>query len=165
MTPDIEPTESARSIAAQLFDRLTLSADGLPFDESNPDTWENAENAEPEIVRLGATRFRILDANAKALGVAAGAIELGEVGTLCMRVAFEEVDGAPAASIGQYVSVLTAEGEVAILFRVWLTYSDLHDPVAPYLGTDAMCNEVLQVLEPGQGLLVQVFQDDEEEAA
>lgn len=160
---NIQPDDAARALAAQLFDRLTLGTDGQPFNDSDPGSWEAADAAEPEVVHLGAVRFMVVDADAVDLAIAAGAIEPGEVPTLCMRVGFEVAEGAPEPCIGQYLTVGTEEPNVSILFRVWLTHADLHDPSAPDLGPDAMHDEALDVLEPGQALLVQVL-DSEAEA-
>lgn len=164
MNDNIQPDDTALPLAAQLFDRLALNADGQPFDDNNPETWGEADDADPEIVQLGAARFTVVDADAIDLAIAAGAIEPGELPTLCMRVAFEQAERALVACAGQYLSVATDEPGVNILFRVWLTGSDLDDPGAPDLGPDAVRNVALAVLEPHQALLVQVFEDEEAEA-
>lgn len=164
MNDEIQPDDTARAIAAELFDRLVLNADGQPFDHSDPETWQAVDEAESEVVHLGAARFAIIDADAVDLAVAAGAIEPGQAPTLCMRVAFEQTEGAPVPSIGQYLTVATEEPAVSILFRIWLTHADLHCPDAPCLGPGAMCNEALEVLQPSEALLVQVL-DNEPEAA
>lgn len=165
MNDNIQPDDTALPLAAQLFDRLALGADGQPFDDDDPETWGAADAAEPAAVHLGAARFTVVDADATDLAIAAGAIEPGELPTLCMRVAFEQAEGAPVPCIGQYLSVATDDPGVSVLFYVWLTHSDLHDPAAPDLGPHAMRNEALDVLEINQALLVQVFEDEEAEAA
>lgn len=165
MNDNLQPNDAALPLAAELFDRLALGADGQPFDDDDPETWGAADAAAPAAVFLGATRFIIVDANAIDLAVAAGAIEPGELPTLCMRVTFEQAEGAPVPCIGQYLSVATDEPNVSILFRIWLTHSDLHDPAAPDLGPNAVRNEALDVLEPSQALLVQVVDNEETEAA
>lgn len=164
MNDNIQPDDTALPLAAQLFDRLALGADGQPFDDGDPETWGAADAAEPVVVFLGPARFAVVDADAIDLAVAAGAIEPGELPMFCMRVAFEQAEGAPVACVGQYLSVATDEPGVNILFRIWLTGSDLNDPGAPNLGPDAVRNVALDVLEPHQALLVQVFEDEEAEA-
>ncbi|MDQ0591002.1 hypothetical protein [Variovorax paradoxus] len=165
MNDDTQPTTDARALDAELFDRLALNADGQPFDDNDPETWEAADEAEPEVVHLGAARFKIIDADAFDLAVAAGAIEEGSPPTLCMRVALDPGAQAPMPAIGQFLVVATDEPNVSILLRVWLTYDDLHDPAAPDLGPHAMRNEALDVLEKDQALLVQVFDEGDEVTA
>jgi hypothetical protein len=161
----IQPDDTGSPLVAELFDRLALGADGQPFDDEDPETWGAADAAEPAVVFLGPARFTVVDADAMDLAVAAGAIEPGEVPTLCMRVVFEQAEGAPLPCVGQYLSVATDEPSVSILFRIWLTHSDLHDPAAPDLGPNAVRNEALDVLEPSQALLVQVVDNEEAEAS
>lgn len=165
MNDDIQPDDTARTLAAQLFDRLALGADGQPFDDGDPETWGAADAAEPEVVHLGAARFRIVDADAIDLAVAAGAIEPGQAPTLRMRVAFEQAVGAPVPSIGQYIVLPTDEPDVSIVFIVAATHEDLNDPAAPDLGPDAVRVEALDVFQPGEALLVQVFDHADEPEA
>ena len=166
MNDDIQPDDTARTLAARLFDRLALNADGQPFDDSDPETWQAADEAAPEVVHLGAAHFTIVDADAVDLAVAAGAIEPGQAPTLCMRVAFQQAEGALVPSIGQYIVLPTDEPDVSIVFIVAATHEDLNDPAAPDLGPDAVRIDAFNVFQPGQALLVQVFDHaDESEAA
>lgn len=165
MNNNIQPDDTALPLAAQLFGHLALGADDQPLNGGDPETWNAADTAEPVAVHLGPARFTVVDADAIDLAVAAGAIEPGELPTLCLLVAFEQAEGALVPSIGQYLSVATDEPSVSVLFYVWMTYSDWHDPDAPDLGPDALRNEVFDVLEPNQALLVQVVEYEETEAA
>lgn len=146
------------ALDAQLFESIALTADGDAFDDADPSTWAAADSTEPEIVRLGAVRFRIIDPDAADLAVAADAIDGGEA-VLAMRVAFEIVDGSLAPMTGQYLVLPTGEPNVSIMFRVWLTHADLHDPAEPDLGPDVQRNEALDVLLPGEALLVQTLEN------
>lgn len=113
-------------------------------------------------MRLGPVRFKIIDADARALAIAAGAIEDGAQPALCMRVAFDQAAGQPEPCAGQYVT-LQADENVTLIFRVWITHADLHDPAAPDFGADAQRDPVLGTLEPGEALLVQVLAEEESE--
>ncbi|VTU25039.1 hypothetical protein SRS16CHR_03580 [Variovorax sp. SRS16] len=160
---DPEPTDEVKALTADLLDRLALDADGQPYDDNNPGTWAEADAAEPEVVRLGQARFKIIDADAQALALAAGAVEDGAPPALCMRVAFDQAAGQPQPCAGQYVT-LQADEKVTLIFRVWITHADLHDQAAPDFGADAQRDPVLYALQPGEALLVQVLPQEESEA-
>jgi hypothetical protein len=164
LNDDLHPSAHAPALSAELFERMALTADGVPFDDADPSTWAAADATEPEIVRLGAVRFRIVDADAADLAVATGAIASGDV-LLAMRVVFDTVEGAPEPVSGQYVVLATAEPDVSILFRVWITHADLHDPAAPDLGPNAVRSEALDALRAGEALIVQVLDADEQAGA
>jgi len=69
------PSTRAGAIAADLYDRIALDRDGQPFRDDDPDTWDEAEAAEPKIVSLGQVRLRVLeDRDAEVIARAAGAI-------------------------------------------------------------------------------------------
>lgn len=152
-----EPHDQARILAAELLERVALDANGAMFNDDDPATWADADAAAPEIVSLGPVRFRIVDADAVDLAVAAGAIESGDK-TLCLRVQFDTANGAPVPTIGQVVAVSTDEPGVTLAFGVWLTHADLHASEAPDSGFDAVRNPPLDVLEPNHALLVQVIE-------
>ena len=59
------------------------------------------------------------------------------------------------------IVALDADEGVSVLFKVVITHADLHDPAAPDLGPDAVRNEALDALQPGEVLLVQVINDPE----
>lgn len=163
---DLDPTDSARAIAAQLLERLTLNAEGQPFDECDPNKWEAADAAEPEFVSIGPVRLRVVDPDALALAFAAGAVDLNSPPTSCLRVAFAPAEGEAAPQVGQYVVLQTDEPSVSIVFRIWLTYDFAQPgPDWPDLGPDAVRNESFDVLAPGEALLVQVFDDSESQQA
>jgi hypothetical protein len=155
-----EPDDQARTVAAELLHRVALDASGAPFDSSNPDMWEAEDDAEPEVISLGAVRFKVIDADSTELAIAAGAVEEDAPPALCLLVEFADDEGAPQPSTGQYVTVQADDG-VALLFYVWLAHADLHDPAAPNLGPGAVRNPALDVLQPGQALLVQFVEDME----
>ena len=161
MNDDFEPNEEVRTIAADLLARIALDANSAPFDDDDPETWVEADEALAEVVRLGPVRFKIIDADATDLALAAGAIEAGDPPVLCMQVAFDQIDGAPKPCIGQYIVLPTDEPNVSLTFVVWITHADLHDPATPDLGPDAVRNEALDALQPGEVLLVQVINDPE----
>ncbi len=164
---DIEPNTEARALAAELLARMTLSAEGDPltFDESDPDTWAAADAAQQEVVRLGAVRFKIVG-DAEELAAALGAVDADEMPVVCLRVAFEQAEGVPAPVVGQYIVVGTDEPNVSVIFQVRMTFDFLQaDPDEPDLGPNAVRNQAIDVLQPGEGLLVQVFDADESEAA
>lgn len=161
--PEPAPDDQARTLAADLLQRVALDASGAEFSDDDPETWADADAIEPEIVRLGPVRFKIIDADAAALAQAVGAIEDGPPPSLCMRVAFDQAAGQPDPCAGQYVT-LQAHENVTLIFRVWITHEDLHDPAAPDFGADAQRDPVLDTLEPGEALLVQVLAEEESEA-
>lgn len=71
---------------------MTFSADGSPtaFDESDPDTWVAADPAQPEIVQLGAVRFKIVgDGEELALASA------WSMPTRCLPPAYTSLLGRP----------------------------------------------------------------------
>ena len=162
---ELNLTDSARAIAAQLLERLALNAEGQPFDESDPDQWEAADAAEPEFVSVGPVRLRVVDSEALALAFAAGAVDLNSPPTSCLRVVFAHSEGEPSPQVGQYVVLQTDEPSVSIVFRIWLTYDFVQPgPDWPDLGPDAVRNESFDVLAPGEALLVQVFDDSGSES-
>jgi hypothetical protein len=154
MTQDIDPSDEARALAAELFDLLALRENGEPFDYSSEEEAAKADSVVPQFVALGPVRFKIIDADASHLAVAAGVMEPGSP-ALAMRVAFEQAENVPTPSMGQHVILPTDEPGVSIVFLVVLTHADLH--AGPDLGPGAERNTDFDALEPGQGLLVQVF--------
>lgn len=165
---DLKPDAPLSSLTADLLTYKTFDADGqeksLGIDD--PDFWTDEPELKPEIVSLGPVRFRILDGDPVELAVAAGVIEQGEEMTMsCLRVEFEPVEGLVAPQMGNYIAVNLADSEVKILYRVWLGYDDLHAEVPFDLGADAMHDEALDVIGPGQALLVQCFDQADETAA
>jgi hypothetical protein len=152
---DLLPDSAARALAAQLFDRLTLDASGAPFEDGDPDAWQSADAAEPEIVQLGQVRFQIVDTDATDLALAVGAIQ-GPEALLCVVVEFEAAEGGPEPAIGQYVILPTEVPGISVTFVIWTTHEDLHDSAAPDLGANAVCIDVLNALQPRQALLIQV---------
>ncbi|MGJ7607137.1 hypothetical protein ACSFA7_22570 [Variovorax sp. LT1R20] len=169
-----EPTNEVKTIAADLLQSIALGANGTPFDSSTPEGLDQLLDAEaeghaqPEIVSHGSLRFRVIDGDPVELAVACGAIEEGAPPSLALLVEFADDEGAPHPSTGQYLNVATDEPGVSILFRIWITSADLHDPGAPDLGPGAVRNEALAAIDdhPRRGLIVQVIgeADDEESA-
>lgn len=152
-----EPTDEVKSITAELLDRLALDANGQPFADGDPNTWQAEDETEPEVVRLGFAKFKIVDPYATSLALAAGAIDSDSPPTLCMHVRFENAADQPKLRSGQFIALDTS-ADVKLLFKVWLTAEDVH-ALAPEgfdlgPGTD---NEALKVLQPGEALLVQVL--------
>ena len=162
--PEPEPTDEVKAVAAELLDRISLDANGQPFDDKNPETWQAADEAVPEIVSLGFTKFKIV-ADATDLAMAAGAVDESSPPTLCLRVRFEDADDQPDRRAGQFIALDTDAG-VKLLFRVWLTGEDVHEPAPDGFdlgpGTD---NEALNVLQRGEALLGQMLNDDVAETA
>lgn len=165
--PEPAPDDQARALAAELLQSVALNADGQPFDDDDPTTWGEADATEPEVVRLGAVRFRVIDSDPTELALAAGAIEADSPPNLCLLVEFADDEGAPQPTTGQYLNVATEEPGVSLLFRTWLTTGDLRDPAAPDFGPEAVRNEALAAIadHPNRGLLVQVFGDEEDDHA
>ena len=159
MTPNPNLDQQAHEMAAALFRRLALSADGQPFDDSDPDTWDAADSKTPETVSLGGVHFRIVDPDATGLAIALGALPEGEP-LVCLRVVFTpaETNGA-VPRMGDIVALDADEG-VSVLFKVVIGHADLHDAEHD-LGPDAVRNEALDALQPGEVLLVQAINDPE----
>ena len=151
---------TVRTLAGQLMQRITLDANGLPFDDANPETFDEAASTKPEIIQLGSIRLKVIDSDAVDLAIATGAINAGDR-EVCLRVWIDQADGAPEPSMGQYIVLPTDEPGVSIVFFIWTSHADLHDPAAPDLGLGAMRNEALDALEVGQALLVQVLDHSE----
>jgi hypothetical protein len=168
MTDKFKTADNAPDLVGALLEEVTLDANGEFFDGNDPDSWEAADQAPIEVVSHGAVRFKIVDADATDLALATGFIDPDGPLALSLRVAFEEAEGAPQPVTGQYIVLPTSAG-VNITFMVVITRSDLDDPAAPDLGPGAVHNEAFDALEAGQGLLVQVLNDevnaDEMEAA
>jgi len=154
MYQDLEPTDEARTLAAELFDSIALRPDGRPFDFRNPEEAEEALSAAAQVIALGPVRFKIVDADASALAVAAGVIEPGDP-ALAIRVTFEQAGNAPPPNLGQHIVLPTENPEVSILFLVALTHADID--AEPDLGPEVERNADLDMLQAGEGLLVQVF--------
>lgn len=165
--PEPAPDDQARTLAAELLQSVALNATGQPFDDDDPVTWGEADNTEPEVVRLGSVRFRVIDNDPTELALATGAVEEGAPPTLKLLVEFADDEGAPQPTMGQYLNIATDEPGVGVLFRVWVTSADLHDPAAPDFGLGAVRNEALAAIadHPNRGLLVQVFGDEEDDHA
>ncbi len=161
--PEPEPNNDVKAMTAELLDRLALDAAGQPFDDQDTEVWQVADEAVPEVVRLGFVKFEIIDPDATALAMAAGAIDEDTPPTLCMRVRFANTDDELQRRSGQYIALDTDAG-VKLLFVLWLTGEDVHDtaPAEFDLGLGAARNEALDVLQPGEALLVQVFDVAEE---
>lgn len=157
MTNDIEPNEEARTLAAELLERVSLDAAGEIFDEHDPSSWQVADDASVETIKRGPIRFKIVDADAVALAMAVGVIHSNDPAVLCLLVAVEQAGDAPEPSIGQFVVLPTGEPGVSLVFLVSATYADLHDSASPDLGPNASHNGAFDTMEPGQALLVQVF--------
>lgn len=157
-----EPTDEVKALTAELLDCFALKADGQPFPSQDTNTWQAADEAEPEVVSLGFAKFKIID-DATDLALAVGAIDENSPPTLCLRVRFADNDEQPDRRAGQYIALDTGAG-VELLFRLWLTGEDVHEPAPEGFdlgpGTD---NEALDVLQRGEGLLVQVFGEADEE--
>lgn len=156
----LEPqlTNEVKAVTAELFDHLALNADAQPFADGSPSTWQAADEVEAEFVQVGFAKFQIVDPDATDLALAAGAIDENSLPSLCMRVRFENTEDQPQRRSGQYVTIDTAAG-VKLIFMLSLTGEDVHDP-APEgfdLGGDAVRNEALDFLQPGEALLVQVL--------
>ena len=146
-------------MAAALFRRLTLDADGQPFDDSDPDTWDAADSTAPETISLGGVHFRIVDPDATGLALAVGALNEGE-SLACLRVVFTSAEADGALPQMDDIVALDADEGVSVLFKVVIGHADLHDP-EHYLGPDAVRNEALDALQPGEVLLVQVINANE----
>lgn len=154
MIPSQNPAVQAHEMAAALFRRLTLNADGQPFDDSDPNNWDAADATQPETVSLGGVHFRVIDPDAAGLAIAACAMAEGE-SLVCLRVVFTpaEADGA-TPQMGDVVALEADEG-VTVLFKVVIGHIDLHEASEFDLGPDAVRNEALDALQPGEVLLVQ----------
>jgi hypothetical protein len=146
---NLDPNNSAVSVTVDILQLVVLDAGGVPFSDDDADTWQAADEAEPEYVHVSSSRLKIV-AEASDLAVAVGAIERGEA-VLCLRAAFEMQT--PAA--GQYVTL--DAGGVPLVFLVAATHQDLHGTDGPDLGPDAMYDEAFDELQPGEALLVQVL--------
>ena len=151
------PTLAARAaaMAAKLHDRLALDGEGRTFDEGNPDTWAEADAAEPELVSLGQVRLRVLeDRDAEVIARAAGAITEDGPRVFCLLAELDRSHDAPAVRSMQKI-VLEAEG-VPLIFTVWMTGDDVHaSPPAEWgFPADAQVNPDLVAMRPGELLLV-----------
>lgn len=160
MIPSQNPDLQAQEIAAALFRRLTLNADGQLLDDNDPSNWDEADATQPEIVSLGGVHFRITDPGAAGLAIAVGVMAEGE-SLVCLRAVFSPADaGGATPKMGDVVALEADEG-VTVLFNVAIGYADLHDPSEFDLGPDAVRIEALDTLKPGEVLLVQVINSAE----
>lgn len=157
MTPNPHTDQQqARDMAADLFRRLTLNADGQPFDDADPNAWAEAEATAPETVALGRVAFRITGEDAADLAMAVGALAEGE-SLVCLRVVFTPAEpGGATPQMGDIVALPAGEG-VTVLFKVTIGHADVHAPSEYDLGPDAVRNEALDALQPGEVLLVQML--------
>ena len=149
----------AEFFAAESLARVAVDANGQPFADSDPEAWEVAQQAEPEVVSFGAVRFKIVG-DGVALAKKLDAIDPAHLEATAFIVELhpDEEDGALA--MGNYV-LLTTEGGVSIPYLVWVSRDDLNAP-APEgfdLGPQAERNADLDVLGARQALVVQVFEE------
>lgn len=167
MTANVDSMDEVPTLEGYVLEEVTLNANGEFFDNSeifDPDTWLEAEEAPSEIISRGPVRFRIIDPDATELAMWTGVVETDSPSVLCLRVAFAQADGAPEPYMSQYVVIKVTE-VVNIIFRVIITRRQLDS--GPDLGPGSVRNEALDVLEAGQGLLVQVLTNadgDDQEA-
>lgn len=164
MNDDLEPNNEARALTADLLTRLTLDVTGDPitFPENDLD-WAAADAAQPEIVRLGAVRFKVVG-DGEELALALGALEVDELPAICMHVAFEDAEDVPVPVVGQFIVLGTERAGVSVVFEVCATYDFLQPgPDEPDLGPNAVQIEACGALQPGEAVLVQVFDPNEQE--
>lgn len=161
--PEPAPDDQARTVAADLLQRIALDAGGAPFDSGDPETWDEADATEPDLVSLGPVRLRVVDSDPTALAIACGAIEADSPPTLCLLVEFDPSDVASQACTGRFIVLPTEQEGVSITFFIVISHADLADQNAPDFGPDAVRNEALNDIadHPGRALLVQVLDDAE----
>lgn len=155
---NLDSNKPALTLTAKVLQPVVLDAGGVPYSDDDPETWADADKAEPELVHVGSARFRIA-ADAADLAVAVGAIERGKA-TLCLRAAFEKDEAVKMPVAGQYV-VLDAGG-ISLVFLVAATHQDLHGTDGPDLGPDAIYDEAFDVLKADEALLVQVLRETDD---
>jgi hypothetical protein len=150
---NLDPNKPALTLTADVLQLVVLDAGGVPFSDSDPDSWQAADEAEPEYVHVGSVQLKII-AEAADLAVAVGAIERGEA-VLCLRAAFEKGETALTPAAGQYVTL--DAGGVQLVFLVAATHQDLHGTDGPDLGPNAMYDKSFDMLKADEVLLVQVL--------
>lgn len=142
---------SNTATTATILRWLTLRDDGshITVDTDEPASWDEADNATPELVNIGSGKLEITNAGDDDL--AAAVLASDDHGLLqTVRAIFtpSEPDG-ERPQMGDLLSVSPAEG-VSLLFAVQVTYADLHEPSAFDLGPGAEVNELLAALQPGE---------------
>jgi hypothetical protein len=157
--PEPVPDGHARTLAAELLERVALDASGAPFNPLNAETWQAEDDAMPELIRAGPVRLRVVDPDASGLATAVGAIEPGET-RVCIIVEFHMGDGEPQPVMGQFIAIQTDEPGVSLAFAIWLSHWDINDAAAPDFGDGAVRNPALDAIGVNQGLLVQLLNDE-----
>ncbi|WP_157008465.1 hypothetical protein [Xenophilus azovorans] len=157
--PAISP--EAQVLAGEVLAKMALGAAGQPFPDE-PEYFEAADAAAPEVVSLGPVRFKIIDDDARPLAQELGAIDPEHPEATALLV---EAEDPQALTTGRYVTVEAAPG-VALVYLIYIAHADLNDPAAPDYGPEAFRLPALDAirLHPGRALLVQVFAEDEEAA-
>lgn len=149
MTTTIAPNTAT---TATILRWLTLREDGSPVNTGEPDSWQEADNATPELVNIGSGILEVTNVGDDALATAVLASD--DRGLLpTMKAIFEpsEPDG-ERPQMGDLLSVSPANG-VSLLFAVQVTYADLYEPSVFDLGPAAEVNEQLAALQPGEMVL------------
>ncbi|WP_038218644.1 hypothetical protein [Xenophilus azovorans] len=152
----------AEYIGAELLTELALDANGQPFPD-DPEHYAQEDAADLQPVALGPVRFRVLDADARELAEALGAVDPAHPDGAKLLVELHPDEPEDALVMGSYVNVEAASG-VVLTFLIWCSTFDRDAPIPPEfdLGEGATRNAALASLGPRQALLIQAFADHEE---
>lgn len=154
---------SAQTLAASLFRSLTLRKDGTVIND-DPEHWGEADATDPELVRIGAGKFDIVAIGEPGLAHAVDAVDAegNPVPVLIAHYAPLTADDASPA-LGDLVSIEDGDG-FSLVFEVVMTHEDLHSPSPFDLGPNALVDEHLAALMPGELVLAVVPALDAEES-
>ncbi|MBC7618169.1 MAG: hypothetical protein H7293_04125 [Candidatus Saccharibacteria bacterium] len=141
------------AVPASLFRQLVLSDDGSPVVENDDsDGWSEMDALESELVAVGTGSLLITSTVNDALAHAVGAVDESGKALPTFKARFKPgLDG--QHPIMADLLVVKLDGEVSLVFRVTLTYQDLHAATDFDLGSSAMMNSELEKLEPGDIVL------------
>ena len=151
------------TMAANLFRRLALRKDGTVINDA-PDHWDEADAADPELVHLGTGKFDIVAVGSPGLAHAVGAVDAEGSPVPVLVAHYAPLTGDDASpALGDLVSIEDDDG-LSLVFEVAVTWDDLHSTSTFDLGPNAMVDEYLAALKPGEMVLVVVPELDTEKA-
>lgn len=155
----------ANAVAASLFRRMKLRADGSVIDDNAPDTdvWTEADATDDELVSVGGGTFEITAVGDGALATAVGATDEAGDPLPCLKAIYTPHAGIDERPVmGDLLSIETPDGSMSLVFSVAFTHADLMDHLNFDLGPDAYTPEPLAALQPGEVVLVLVPEFNQE---
>lgn len=170
--PTDRTTDAAAQMTGELYEVMALDDEGKPLQDGTEEGFAHvieteAQGKRPELIRVGTVGFTIVDHDAQELAHLIDAIG-HELPVVCLRVAFERSDE-PVPMSGSLIRIAPdgAWTDVEVWFRVGLTFDDLAapNPFAEQGQAWTRAEGVIDVLEVGEALLVQVVDLSELEPA